>query len=132
MRRLKAVFKYPDQAEMIDDIVNTLSSSDEFISIFETEGASAFCIIEDSLRDVLEPAAAPCGYTPDWYFSDYANPLIKQVGGEGCGPASALMALIGSGAPEYPYTSDAATLASWQAKLKKIWKPITKERLLER
>lgn len=110
--------KYPDQAEMIDDIVNILSSSDQFISIFETEGASAFCIIEDSLRDVLEPAAAPCGYTPDLYLSDYANPLIKQVDSRSCGPASTLMALIGSGAPEYPYTRDETTLNDWQVNLK--------------
>lgn len=126
---VKSIYKakYPDQAEIIDDIVNILSNSDEFISIFEKEGASAFCIIEDSLRDVLEPAAAPCGYTPDWYFSDYANPLIKQVDGESCGPASTLMALIGSGAPEYNYTNDKATLDDWQRKLKNEYLHTTTE-----
>ena len=46
--------QYPEYAEIIDEIVDTISSSTEFIQCFENEGAIAFQIIEDSLMDAID------------------------------------------------------------------------------
>ncbi len=102
---IKGIYKenYPEQSEMIDDIVDTLSSSDEFISIFEDEGATAFQIIEDSLRDALVPTVAPTAWDDDEvvYYTKYRFPSIRQKETNFCGVASMLMALMGSGKEEY-------------------------------
>lgn len=106
--------KYPEQAETIDNIVDTLSNSDEFICIFEDEGTTAFQIIEDSLRDALESTVMPCMQTDDLYISKYSFPNIQQKNDYYCGPASVLMALIGSGAEGYYYTLDETVTNGWQ------------------
>ncbi len=110
--------KYPEQAGMIDDIVNTLTGSDEFIAIFNDEGPSAFCIVEDSLLDVLEPAVEPYMYTDELYTTKYLVPAVRQIDSYSCGPASTVMALIGSGASGYSYTTNTNTLNAWQNSLK--------------
>lgn len=117
---IKSIYKarYPEQESVIDDIVNTLSGSDEFIAIFNEEGASAFCIIEDSLQDVLEPSAEPYMYTDELYTTKYLVPAVRQVDSYSCGPAATVMALIGSGASGYSYTTDTGTLNAWQNSLK--------------
>ena len=122
---IKSIYKakYPEQAEVIDDIVDTLSSSDQFVAIFNEEGASAFCIIEDSLRDVLEPTVEPCMYTDELYTTKYLVPAVRQSDHNNCGPASTLMALIGSGASGYSYTTDSNTLNTWQNILKGRLRP---------
>lgn len=124
---IKSIYtvKYPEQADVIDDIVDTLSSSDQFVAIFNEEGASAFCIIEDSLRDVLEPTAEPCMYTDELYTTKYLVPAVRQNTNNNCGPASTLMALIGSGASGYSYTTDTNTLNTWQNNLATQLKPDT-------
>ncbi len=118
---IKSVYKakYPEQTEMIDDIVDTLSNSDEFIRIFEDEGATAFQIIEDSLRDAIEPRVKPYMQTDDLYTSKYVFPDIQQKENYYCGPASVLMALIGSGAKGYYYTLDESITDGWQDTLAK-------------
>ena len=124
---IKSIYKakYPEQAEVIDDIVDTLSSSDQFVAIFNEEGASAFYIIEDSLRDVLEPTAEPCMQTDELYTTKYLVPAVRQNTNNNCGPASTLMALIGSGASGYSYTTDTNTLNTWQNNLVEQLKPDT-------
>lgn len=111
--------KYPESAAMIDDIVDTIVSDDMFVSIFEEEGASAFQIVEDSLRDALDSEPTPLMQTDDLYTSKYSFPMVKQMNTYFCGPASTLMALIGSGASSYYYTNDTTTLNNWQISLAK-------------
>ena len=96
---IKNIYKsnYPEQAAMINDIVDTLSSSDEFAAIFDDEGATAFQIIEDSLRDALEPAASTYSLSGGVYKAKYTVPAIYQRTNYYCGPASVLQALIGNG-----------------------------------
>lgn len=109
---------YPEQEEVINDIVDTLSSSDEFVEIFNDEGASAFQIVEDSLRDVLNPEPTAHMQTDDLYTSRYSFPNIQQIDNYSCGPASTLMALIGGGASGYYYTHNETITDDWQADLK--------------
>lgn len=122
---IKSIYKakYPELADVIDDIVNTLSNSDQFVAIFEKEGPSAFYIIEDSLRDVLEPTAMPCMQTDELYTTKYLVPAVRQSDHNNCGPASTLMALIGSGASGYSYTTDSNTLNTWLNTLKGRLRP---------
>lgn len=89
--------QYPEDAEMINDIVDTISTSEEFIHYFECEGATAFQIIEDSLRDALIPTATTLSLSNGVYRSRYTVPAIKQSENWYCGPASVLQALIGNG-----------------------------------
>lgn len=109
---------YPEQEEVINNIVDTLSNSDEFIEIFNDEGASAFQIIEDSLHDVLDPEPTTHMQTDDLFISKYSFPHIKQVDSYSCGPASTLMALIGGGANDYYYTHNESITDDWQNALK--------------
>jgi len=99
---------------MINDIVDTLSNSDEFISIFDDEGATAFQIVEDSLRDALEPRVMPYMQTDDLYTSKHYFPNIRQKEDYYCGPASALMALLGSIEKDDNCPLDEATTNGWQ------------------
>lgn len=109
--------KYPESTAMIDDIVDSITSDSEFIYIFETEGASAFQIVEDSLRDALNPEPMPIMTTDDLYTSKYSFPIVRQMNDHFCGPASTLMALIGSGASGYYYTNNTTILDNWQNNL---------------
>ncbi len=102
---------YPEQSEVIDEIVDTLSADSEFIRIFESEGATAFQIVEDALRDALEqsvsmyssmavryrlPAAVIDQSIDDLPIDD----LDKDK--SHCGPASALQALVSNKKISYP------------------------------
>ncbi len=96
--------QYPEYAEIIDEIVDTISSSTEFIQCFENEGAIAFQIIEDSLMDAIDTSRTFNTTRAKSY--SVAVPTINQLcyhPGTGkelrtyCGPASALQALIGNG-----------------------------------
>ncbi|MGN0181718.1 MAG: C39 family peptidase [Candidatus Ornithomonoglobus sp.] len=89
--------QYPEDAEMINDIVDTISTSEEFIHYFECEGATAFQIIEDSLRDALIPSVSPRYVSNGIYRSRYTVPVIMQSKTWYCGPASVLQALYGNG-----------------------------------
>ncbi len=117
--KVKEVYKakYPDKADVIDDVVDIISSDDEFIYIFNNKGPSAFQIVEDSLHDALdpEPLPMPMMMTDDLYTSKYSFPDVQQSNNYYCGPASTLMALIGGGA--YYYTNDKSTLDRWQKSL---------------
>ena len=116
---IKNVYKsdYPENADIIDEIVDTLSASDVFIDIFECEGATAFQIIEDSLHDALDPSVKPFMQTDDLYTTKYTVPKIQQIYTNYCGPASTVMALIGSGSPNHKYTTNTSVTNGWQTYL---------------
>lgn len=96
---IKRIYKerYPDNYDVIDDIVDTISSDDEFIRTFEYKGAKAFQIVEDSLRDVLEPTPEPYYAVDGVYRTSGTVPFIMQTRDNYCGPAAVLQALIGTG-----------------------------------
>lgn len=96
---IKNIYKanYPGHEAMIDEIVETISSSEEFVHCFEVEGATAFQIVEDSLRDALVPTASTYGLSGGVYSSKNTVPAIMQTTSYYCGPASVLQALRGNG-----------------------------------
>lgn len=97
--------EYPDQAEIIDAIVDAIASNEVFIEMFDDQGESAFQIIEDSLREVLEPSVSLCDSTDELYFSKYNVSPIKQESSSKNAAAATLMALIGSGVSGYTQTT---------------------------
>lgn len=88
---------YPEQEDVIDEIINTITSSDEFVYCFETDGAKAFQIVEDSLRDALIPTASTLSYGNGVYKAKVDFNAIMQSNNYYCGPASVLQALTGNG-----------------------------------
>lgn len=110
---IKNIYKanYPEEEKMIDDIVDTISSSSEFIYCFNTEGATAFQIIEDSLRDALVPTISPYFYSEGVYRLSKPVPAIMQEKDYYCGPASVLQALDGNGVRTSSDTQDSIAAA---------------------
>lgn len=104
---IKTVYKltYPNEADVIDGIVDAIVSSETFAGIFEEEGKSAFLIVEDSLRNALEPSAAPLDQNDECYYSKYSVSTITQSDYGTSAAAATLMALIGSGVSGYNNTS---------------------------
>ncbi len=104
---IKTVYKltYPDEADVIDGIVDAIVSSETFAGIFEEEGREAFLIVEDSLRNALEPSAAPLDEYDNCYYSKYYVNTITQSGAGKSAAAATLMALIGSGVSGYSANS---------------------------
>ncbi len=105
--------EYPEQAEIINEIVDTFSADSEFINIFDSEGAKAFQIVEDSLRDSLEPSVSAQSLTGVRY--NLTARAISQVVGDPdggdkyhCGPASALQALVSNKKISYPSDTKSA------------------------
>lgn len=130
---IKATYKldYPEQASIIDEIVDAISSSEEFAGIFEEEGEAAFRIIEDSLQDVLRPSESPCDNTDELYFSKYTVERIKEESSNMNAAAATLMALIGSGVSGYTQTRVQNQLNSYFKEtpetINKITKLLSKE-----
>ncbi len=119
---IKAIYKidYPEQADVIDGIVDGFLTDSEFIGIFENIGGSAFLIVEDSLRHTLDPDTTPLFGDGDLYYTDNEIPLIKQKSGYDDGAAAAvLMALYGCGKYTYP-NSDAFNNARQNALIDEI------------
>lgn len=104
--------EYPEQADMINEIVDTFSTDSEFINIFDSEGAKAFQIVEDSLKDSLEPSVSAQSLTAVRY--SLTARAISQVVGNSvedkyhCGPASALQALVANRKISYPSNTQSA------------------------
>ena len=118
---IKKVYKanYPEQADIIDDVVDIVSNNEVFVEIFEDKGISALQIIEDALHDALDSEAniAPQMQTDDLYISKYVFPNVQQMYDYYCGPAATLMALIGGGASGYYYTNNKSITNGWQNNL---------------
>ena len=89
-----------------------MSADSEFINIFDSEGAKAFQIVEDSLRDALEPSVSAQSLTGVSY--NLTARVISQVVGNAsedtyhCGPASALQALVANKKISYPSNTQSA------------------------
>lgn len=103
---IRSIYKarYPEQTDIVDAVVDALTADEVFIGIFESQGASAFQIVEDSLHDALDPYTAPAAYDESFYYSDYYVPTIQQKEDNYCGVASIIMAVMGGG-KKFPDTS---------------------------
>lgn len=115
---IREIYKmdYPEAADVIDNIVDSYLSDDEFKTAFEKDGCSVFLSVEEMLNNTLEPKAAPAVYECNTYFSIHSIPKIKQKSGYGDGAAAAaLMALYGCG--YYNFYQDTSLIDSQQSTL---------------
>lgn len=101
--RTKSIYKleYPEQTETIDLIVDSITANEGFVAMFSELGKDAFQVIEDSLRDALQPSVSPLDSTDELYFSMYDITPITQVSSMYNAAAAATMALTGSGKSGY-------------------------------
>lgn len=104
--------RYPEHSELIDSIVDSIISDEEFIEYFVSEGPVAFQIIADAIDSSLEPDSTLLGFGNESYYSNYNSFPCKQLYSYYDGPAAVVMALMGSGCIEY--TQDKGTLNSKQ------------------
>lgn len=96
---IKSIYKarYPEQADVVDEVVDVILSDEVFVGIFEDEGEAAFRIIEDALHDALDSYVAPIAFDEDHYYVDRALPSVQQIYNNYCGVASVVMALMAAG-----------------------------------
>lgn len=104
--------KYPEHSELIDRIVDSIISDDEFIEYFESEGPVAFQMVADALDSSLEPETSLFGFKDEYYYSEYSSYHCKQLYSYYDGPSAVVTALMGSGCIDY--THDTAKLQSYQ------------------
>lgn len=89
---------YPDEADVIDDIVDAVMGSDVFAEIFTEDREAAVQIVEDSLRDALEPSAMPLAESDEQSFTKYNVTWVGSLDDEeeiSNAAAAATMALMG-------------------------------------
>lgn len=55
------------------------------------------------LNNTFDPQVSTCAETDELFYTKYSVPIIRQSNDYYCGPASTLMALIGSGTEGFPY-----------------------------
>lgn len=96
--------RYPEQVDVVNNVIEDITSDETFLACYEYEGETAFRILEDTLMDALTPTIEPYNYNGTTAWSYYTVPTIMQVEKKHCGVASVQMALIGSGL--IPNTSD--------------------------
>lgn len=99
---------------MIEEIVDIISADEQFIYIFEQEGAAAFQVVENSLMDALTPGVSSCMETDELFITKYLVASVKQIYTDFCDPASTVMALVGSGASGYYFTENESINNGWQ------------------
>lgn len=127
--RTKNSFKatYPDMSETIDAVVDAVTGNDEFALMFESGKEEAFQIVEETLRNVLEPSMSFLDQDEETYFSAYSIDPIKQESTAKNAAAATLMALNGSGVTGYNQTniynvlSNDTTTSNTMQKITKIF-----------
>lgn len=89
--------RYPEQVDVVNNVIEDITSDETFLACYEYEGETAFRILEDTLMDALTPTIEPYNYNGTTAWTNYTLPAIMQVNKSYCGVASTQMALIGSG-----------------------------------
>lgn len=121
VEKIKSVYteRYPEQVEVVNRIINKLTSNEVFLGCYEYEGKTAFQILEDALMNALMPSVQPYSYSSGVYFTQYSVPTITQIKDYYCGPAATQMALFGCGlvSTNYDYFRSGALQAEIASKL---------------
>lgn len=99
VEKIRSIYneRYPEQVDVVDGVIDVVTSDKTFLECYEYEGKTAFRILEDTLMDALMPTIEPYNYDGTSAWSYYTVPEIMQVEKTYCGVASTQMALIGSG-----------------------------------
>ena len=96
--KIRSVYteRYPEQVEVVNSVIDDVTSDSVFWECFEYEGKAAFRILEDTLMDALTPTVETYSFSEGMYYNMYTIPHIQQVHNNYCGVAATQMALIGS------------------------------------
>lgn len=99
VEKIRSVYteRYPEQVDVINNVIDDVTSDNTFLEYYEYEGKTAFRILEDTLMDALMPAIEPYNYDGQAAWTNYTVPAIAQINNNYCGVAATQMALIGSG-----------------------------------
>lgn len=99
VEKIKSVYteRYPEQVDIVNGVIDDVTSDKTFLEYYEYEGKTAFRILEDTLMDALTPAIEPYNYDGQVAWTNYTVPAIAQINNNYCGVAATQMALIGSG-----------------------------------
>lgn len=95
--KIRSVYteRYPEQVDVINNVIDDVTSDKTFLEYYEYEGKTAFRILEDTLMDALTPTAEPYSFDGTVAWNTNTVPAIKQYNNYYCGPAAVQMALIG-------------------------------------
>ncbi len=97
--RAEYVDEYPNDVELIDNVIEDIFDDPQFTAIYDCDEEEA----ADTLRDALDRSIqSECGIQPQSYVGTYASskyyvPVVKQKTNYYCGPASIIEALVGNG-----------------------------------
>lgn len=99
VEKIRSVYieRYPEQVEVVNGVIDEVTSNETFLECYEYEGKTAFRILEDTLMDALTPTVETYNYDGKVAWTSYTIPVITQRTNYHCGVASTLMALIGNG-----------------------------------
>lgn len=99
VEKIRSVYteRYPEQIDIVNGVIDDVTSDKTFLEYYEYEGKTAFRILEDTLMDALTPTVEAYNFHYGVYFSYYTVPAIEQINNTYCGVAATQMALIGNG-----------------------------------
>lgn len=99
VEQIRSVYtdRYPEQVDVVNTVIDEVTSNKIFLEYYEYESKTALRILENALTDALTPPIEPYSYNGTVAWTDYEVPKIAQVENNYCGPAAVQMALIGSG-----------------------------------
>lgn len=97
--------KYPGKDYVIRDIINIVTGSEQFVSIYNQDESEALNILEDSIRDAMEDCvdefqlySTRAGNTSTGeFYSPKTVPVLVQPNNYSCGPTALMQAIKGNG-----------------------------------
>lgn len=93
------VENYPDDLELIDNVINSIVKDSQFDVIFQNDETAAIKTLKVALEDSLRQkySIEPYDFVGTLAYCCYTVPVVKQAKTYYCGPAAVLEALIGNG-----------------------------------
>ena len=97
--------KYPGKDNVIRNIINIVTGSEQFVSIYDQDESEALNILEDSIRDAMEDCvdefqlySTRAGNTSTGeFYSPKTVPVLVQPNSYSCGPTALMQAIKGNG-----------------------------------
>lgn len=97
--------KYPGKDNLIRNIINIVTGSEQFVSIYDQDESEALNILEDSIRDAMEDCvdefqlySTRAGNTSTGeFYSPQTVPVLVQPNDYSCGPTALMQAIKGNG-----------------------------------
>lgn len=98
--RNEFVAEYPEDIELIDDVINQVVNDPQYEAAYAYDKESALSTLTDCLNGSINQKygikTLAWNYK-SYFYSNYTVPVVKQSTKYYCGPASVIEALIGNG-----------------------------------